>query len=102
MTDTNVLSVSRDPFYCGMPAQIRDGQWYGQLWRDLGMPDGTHTRRVHYRAGPDAMQARRPDGTPYLNNDTDWAYLVHCSGMARILGELDPEAVSDKRSGGSR
>ena len=96
--DTFVLSPAHDPFYSGKPAQIRDGQWYGQLWRDLGMPDGGHARRVHYKA--DAVGALKPDGTVYQNNDADWAYLLGASIPARSLGYLDPEAVTDRRSRG--
>ena len=98
VTDTYVLSNNKDPFYAGMPAQVRDAQWFGQLWRDLGMTNGSHPRRVHYKA--DAMGALKPDGTPYVNNEADWQTLVAASAVARILGEVDVEAVADKRSGG--
>ena len=64
------------------------------------MPDGAHARRVHYKAGPDAMKASKPDGTPYLNNDADWQYLADASVMARILDEVDVEAMADRRSAG--
>ena len=97
--DTFVLSDHRDPFYAGKPAQIRDAEWYGQLWRDLGMPNGGHTRRVHYRA--DAVGSLKPDGTVYdRDSDRDWSYLTEASAMARYLRELDVEAMADKRSGG--
>ena len=96
--DTYVLSNTRDPFYAGMPAQIRDGRWFAQLWRDLGMTGRPHPRRVHYRA--DAMQAAKPDGTRYVNSDADWKYLLDASITARILGLVDVEAVADNRSGG--
>lgn len=96
--DTYVLSIGRDPFYSGTPAHTRDGQWFGQLWRDLGMPDGSHPRRVHYKA--DAVGTLKPDGTPYRNNKNDWAYLQAASAKARIMGLVDVEAVADRRSGG--
>ena len=98
VTDIFALSKIRDPFYCGTPAQARDAQWFGQLWRDLGMPDGTHPRRVHYKA--DAKGVLKPDGTRYRNNDADWEYLLTCSVMARFLDKVHVEAFTDRRSGG--
>jgi hypothetical protein len=64
----------------------------------LGMPDGGHARRVHYRN--DALGALKPDGTVYANNDADWKYLLKASAPARYLDHLDAEVVADKRSRG--
>ena len=98
VSDTYVMTEDADPFYSGTAGHLEKGQWFGQLWRDLGMPDGTHTRRVHYKAN--AVGALKPDGTPYLNNDRDWKYLQKASATARYLGLLDVEALTDKRSRG--
>jgi hypothetical protein len=74
VSDTFVLSGDADPFYCGTGRHLQGAQWYGQLWRDLGMPDGGHTRRVHYKA--DSVGALKPDGTRYdRDSDADWGYL---------------------------
>jgi hypothetical protein len=98
VADTFVLTEDADPFYSGTAAHLERARWYGQLWRDLGMPDGGHTRRVHYRA--EAVGALKPDGTVYRNTNADWRYLVKASLPARYLDHLDAEAVADKRSRG--
>ena len=51
VTDVLPMSPDNDPFYVGMPAQIRDALWFWRIWSDLGYADaaGVHLRRVHYR-----------------------------------------------------
>jgi hypothetical protein len=92
------MSYDKDPFYAGTPAHRTGAQWFGQLWRDLGFPDGAHPRRVHYKA--DATGVTRPDGTVYRNCATDWGFLQKAAVWARTLGEVDVEAVGDKRGRG--
>ena len=42
------LSDGNDPFYKGTPAQIRDAQWFAEIWQRFGYRSGIHLRRVHY------------------------------------------------------
>lgn len=90
------LGHQSDPFYCGTPRDWELGKWFAGLWEDFGFGAGTHIRRVHYRA--DAAGAARPDGTRYLNNATDYGMLGEASEKARILGLVDPELFTDRRT----
>ena len=32
LTDLIVMGQSNDPFYIGSPAQVRDAQWFANIW----------------------------------------------------------------------
>lgn len=93
--DLLALTRKSDPFYCGYVSQNRDAQWFGRLRRDLGFPDDSHLRRVHYKA--DAVGVPKPGGTPYKNNTHDWKMLLDSARYARMLAIVDVETVGDRR-----
>ena len=41
------LAEDNDPFYCGRPAHVADGEWFADLWRRCGFAMGLHLRRIH-------------------------------------------------------
>ena len=91
------LTAGNDPFYCGTPTDWELAKWFAGLWTDYGRP-GWHIRRVHYVATQSGALKR--DGiTPYVDKDPKgWAELNEGSQAARILGLVDPELFSDKRT----
>jgi hypothetical protein len=44
-----VLAPDNDPYYKGLPAHVRDAEWFAALLDQFGYSAGFHTRRVHYR-----------------------------------------------------
>lgn len=94
--DLLVLAPQNDPFYCGMPAQIRAAEWFAQIWRDCGQIEGVHLRRIHYAAL--SIGALLPDGSPYLNTKKCWTYLENASKSARTLGLVPANEFVDRRN----
>jgi hypothetical protein len=90
------LSDGNDPFYKGTPAQIRDAQWFAEIWQRFGYRSGIHLRRVHYQILSNDLQFA--DGTPYLNTEKYWDKLCSAGAAARILGMVDVEAFVDRRN----
>jgi len=96
--DLIALAPQNDPFYCGTPGEREKAEWFGELWARFGYGDGVHLRRVHYQLVSQEELVRRPDGTPYENTETDWAYLGTASKCARYLGTVDLGAFVDRRN----
>jgi hypothetical protein len=92
------LSRSADPFFCGMPSQRRDAEWFAGLWKRFKFPDGVHLRRIHYVVASQESPVRMADGTRYQNTQECWAKLSEASKYARHLGLVDVAAFTDARN----
>lgn len=90
------LAVQNDPFYVGMPAQRRNGEWFAELFHAAGFGEGVHLRRVHYHLV--SVEAALPDGKPYENTLEAWQFLSQASKAARYLGLVDLAAFDDRRN----
>lgn len=90
------LAVQNDPFYVGMPAQRRNGEWFADLFHAAGFGEGVHLRRVHYHLV--SVEAALPDGKPYENTVEAWQFLSQASKAARYLGLVDLAAFDDRRN----
>jgi hypothetical protein len=93
-----VLSSGKDPFYSGSPADIAKAVWFREWFENTTGPiKGQHLRRIHYRlvSHPGTL---RPDGNPYINDQTNWDFLNTASRHARYLRYVDPEDVDDRRN----
>ena len=98
VADLCALAPKNDPFYTGRPSEQTAAEWFAGLWQQLGFGDGTHLRRVHYRAISQKEPILRPNGKPYLNTRKDWAYLNEAGKWARYLGLVSPTAFVDRRN----
>jgi hypothetical protein len=93
------LDKKNDPFYCGTESQLRDAEWFAEIFKSFGFSDGVHLRRIHYRIISDKGTTLRPDNRkPYENTDDCWNYLVSASKAGRYLGLVDPASFVDKRN----
>jgi hypothetical protein len=97
--DLLALNTEADPFYCGTPAHLREAEWFGDLWRSLGFPDGAHPRRVYYKAGS-VPGVTKPDGSPFEYGELSWRLITRASRHARNLGTVDAELIRDMRGRG--
>lgn len=115
VNDLIALSSANDPYYVGKPAQLRDAEWFADLWQRFGYGDGIHLRRVHYQAqaqdpgialpvtltwtvkdGP--LAGRKQSTDVYINNEPCWAYLTKAAKYARYLGLVDAGSFVDRRN----
>jgi hypothetical protein len=90
------LAVQNDPFYVGMPAQRKAGEWFAERFHAAGFGEGVHLRRVHYHLV--SVEATLPDGKPYENTIEAWQILGQASKAARYLGLVDLAAFDDRRN----
>jgi hypothetical protein len=91
------LTEDNDPFYCGRPAHVKDGEWFAALWQRFGFARGVHLRSIHYRLVVTA-NVTKPDDTPYVNTEKCWKYLQIAAKCARYLGLVDASDFVDQRS----
>jgi hypothetical protein len=91
------LSEDNDPFYCGRPAHVADGEWFAALWQRFGFSRGVHLRAIHYRLVVSA-DVSKPDDTPYRNTNECWKYLQIAAKSARYLGLVEASDFVDQRS----
>jgi hypothetical protein len=92
-----VLSSGKDPYGQDTPEGHKIGRWL-KVRLDLHAPDRRiHLRGVHYLLV--AVQAMKPDGTPYQNNKDDYFWLNdRAAKAARWLRYIDFERISDERN----
>ncbi len=95
--DLLALDRNNDPFFAGSPAQLRDAEWFAELWERYGFESGTHLRRIHYRL-VSYEGVVLPDGTPYENTERCWGILNDAGRSARHLGLVAPELFVDRRN----
>lgn len=99
MPDLVALATQNDPFSCGSKGQVAKAEWFRDLYRQFGISDKVHLRRIHYWAMSQPIGVvDKPGGTPYENTDRDWEYLVASAKYARYLGLVDMNKFHDKRN----
>lgn len=96
-TDLIALAPQNDPFYV-QPARKEAAEWFASLWSDLGFQVGSHPRRLHYNVVSQDPSILKPNGTPYLNTENDWKYLLTSSLGARYLRLIPDGALADHRN----
>lgn len=97
-----------DPFYQGMPSQVRDAQWFEKLWVQMGYQGktGIHLRRMHYRIDaqrdpvplPRIIKEKGEVFEHYTLSNGCWFFLVDAGRAARYLGEVPFDAFVDRRN----
>jgi len=92
------MSNLTDPYRLDTPANHRDAKWLADAFAQ-GKLTTIHCRGLHYTivSLPDL---RKPNGEPYLNDFENWTWLQRIAGVARWLGYIDFEAISDERNAG--
>jgi hypothetical protein len=92
-----VLSSGKDPYGQDTPEGHKIGRWL-KVRLDLHAPDRQiHLRGVHYLLV--AVQAVKPDETPYQNNKEDYSWLNdRAAKAARWLRYIGFERISDERN----
>jgi hypothetical protein len=96
MTDLLALARKNDPFMFGGPADLRDAEWFADLWSEFGYTRGVHLRRVHYQVF--STRGRTATGEQYENTSKCWDDLNGAAKAARYLGLVDAEAFTDARN----
>lgn len=98
LQDVLVLAPANDPFNCGGPQQVRQAEWFADVWNSLMGEQSGHIRKCWYRAVSQPEPIRLPDGTPLLNTDPLWQKFQTWSKYARYLGLIDPLKIVDNRN----
>ncbi len=118
VNDLVALSPTNDPFYTGRPSELRDAQWFTDLWHQFNLQHEreVHLRRVHYQIvgqGENVVRlpttlSYRPDpkNRPkhrvhidyYENRQVCWDFLVNAGKFARYMNMVNPQAFADKRN----
>jgi hypothetical protein len=96
LKDLTVLSTANDPFRVDTKSGRIDGEWFAKLL-EVKFPDG---RKIHLRGFHYAILGEpKPDGTPYTNTHSDWAWLCRGAGKAaRWLGYVPFDRIVDERN----
>jgi len=117
VSDLVTLAPKNDPFYAGAPAQVRDGEWFANLYHQVASGQaGVHLRRVHYRI-LDLPEAERNlpitlstvltdasgrkqtlELTAYENYQRCWDFLTEAAKSARYLNLVPINAFVDNRA----
>ena len=98
--DLTVMSRDRDPFRLDIPTMRRDGRWLArQFDGPLSDDEDFHLRGVHYILSSPSPPLLKPNGEPYLNDYSDWRWLLnHAAKAARWLGLVPWERIVDSRN----
>jgi hypothetical protein len=94
--DLIVLSSHHDPFYCGMPSQVANAEWFKEQWEKHGSLG--HLRRLHYRLVSGEERVTFIDDRAYGNNKYSFVRLCGIGGDARALGLVGAEEFDDRRN----
>ncbi|MGI8939935.1 MAG: hypothetical protein ACR2JF_17300 [Iamia sp.] len=99
MKDLTFLSAQVDPFRIDTPARDRDARWLADA-ATHGFRDGRtiHLRGLHYLLASAETPLVKPDGTPYVNDGDNWAWLQEAAKAARWLGHIGFDQVVDNRN----
>jgi len=98
MADWTVMSNLTDPYRLDTPANHRDAKWLADAFAQ-GKLVQIHCRGLHYTI-VSLPELRKPNGEPYLNDIDNWTWLQRVAGVARWLGYIDFEAITDERNAG--
>jgi hypothetical protein len=90
-------SPQTDPFYAGVRAGRRDGEWFAACWHRIGFGIA-HIRRIHYAILSQAEPVITPSGEPYENTDKCEKLLDAGSRAARHLGLVPRDKFEDRRN----
>ena len=97
LDDLTVLAPQNDPYRRDTAAGHRDAAWLAEQVARLVPHGDIHLRGLHYKL---VGTARKPDGTPYVNNDTTWQWLQEKPAKAaRWLGYVPFDRIRDERNG---
>src|SRR5579859_1972450 len=96
VNDLIVLAPQNDPFYTGTPNDWALGEWFANVWRQMG-ETRAHIRRVHYYL-VSLSSITFPNGKPYENTVECWDALNVASKAARYLQLVDAAAFNDQRT----
>jgi hypothetical protein len=94
--EMTVLSPQIDPYRAD--SKREGAEWFAALFDRFFVQTGRpcHLRGAHYAAV--SVELPKPDGTPYRNTDSDYAWLGRQATAARYLGLVDPGEIGDERS----
>lgn len=98
LVDWTVMSNLTDPYRLDTPANHRDAKWLAEAFA-MGKLTTIHCRGLHYTI-VSLPGLRKPNGEPYLNSFEDWTWLQRIANVARWLGYIGFEAISDERNAG--
>lgn len=98
MSDFTVMSNLTDPYRLDTLANHRDAKWLADAFAQ-GKLVQIHCRGLHYTI-VSLPELRKPNGEPYLNTVDDWTWLQRVAGVARWLGYIDFESITDERNAG--
>lgn len=98
MSDWTVMSNLTDPYRLDTPANHRDAKWLADAFAQ-GKLTAIHCRGLHYTI-VSMPELRKPNCEPYLNDLDNWTWLQRVAGVARWLGYIDFEAITDERNAG--
>lgn len=98
VNDLRVMSAKRDPYTQDTRGNHRNGQWFAEMVARFVAEDVTvHLRGLHYLLSSTAIA--RPDGKPYVNDHSCWAWLQdRAAKAARWLGYVDFDRIHDARN----
>jgi hypothetical protein len=93
-----VLSDQHDPFRVDTAAGHRDGRWLAEVAVSLWESEQRiHLRGLHYLLV--SMEVRKPNGTPYINDDANWKWMSEVAAKAaRWLGYVPWRRIVDQRN----
>jgi hypothetical protein len=105
IVDLTAMSVTKDPYYAGAPAQKRAAEWFAELFNRFEFPQGVHLRAIHYKLVSQEPPIRKPDGesgfSNYINTEKCWDYMQEASRNARHLRLVEAHRFTDARNPGA-
>jgi hypothetical protein len=97
LCDLTVLAVQNDPYRYDTHAGHRDGQWFAQQIERFLPVGQIHLRGSHYRL-VSSGDVNKPDGSPYINTESNWICLQKVAQAARWLGYVQFDRIADQRN----
>jgi hypothetical protein len=89
---TTVLAIQNDPYAMDTLANRKLAAWFAEHWRRIG-PD-RHLRGYHYAL----LGTTCLNGKLYINDEPTWNWLLKVSKLARWLGFVPFDGISDERN----
>jgi hypothetical protein len=91
MTRGELTVLGDDPYRMDTPMGHAKGRWFKeQVDRFVAPGQRIHLRGLHYRISSQNPPIKRPDGTPYINTDKIWIWLVDDAAKAARWLEYVP------------
>jgi hypothetical protein len=98
MDELSVLAPQNDPYRLDTPAYHRDGLWLAMELGRLRILRPMHLRGLHYILAS-AGDVIRPNGDPYINDDSTWTWFsATAAKAARWLGYVGWGEIRDERN----